>query len=109
MSLPFPEVTCQDENSIQYFEGATWSVGKCMQCSCKQGVINCSREVVLASFLVFTHKIQIASETTFKEHCNQTDCNVANFVRRNYGVCHGKFFFWHKAHGIKPHTDNKDI
>ncbi|XP_078357682.1 uncharacterized protein LOC144642574 [Oculina patagonica] len=79
------EVTCQDEDSTQYFEGATWSVGKCVQCSCIQGKINCSRKVVLlASFL----SSQVASGNTFIEHCNQTDyCNVANFMKKNRGVC----------------------
>ncbi|KAJ7376737.1 hypothetical protein OS493_032792 [Desmophyllum pertusum] len=39
------EVTCQDEESNQYFEGATWSVGDCLQCSCYNGSINCTREL----------------------------------------------------------------
>ncbi|KAL9982816.1 hypothetical protein ACROYT_G004923 [Oculina patagonica] len=82
------EVTCQDEDSIQYFEGAKWSVGKCMQCRCSQGKIHCSRKLVLASFLVFTNNIQLASEITFTEHCDQGECNVANFMKRNNGVCH---------------------
>ncbi|KAL9982928.1 hypothetical protein ACROYT_G005043 [Oculina patagonica] len=82
------EVTCQDEDSIQYFEGATWSVGKCMQCSCNKGKIYCSRKIVLASFLLFTTKTQIGSKITFTEHCNQSDCNVATFMKISYGVCH---------------------
>ncbi len=93
MFLPLPVVTCQDEDSTQYFEGATWYVGKCIQCSCIQGKINCSRIVVLlASFLLST---EVASELNmFIEHCNQMDyCNVANFMKKNRGVCHGKFIF----------------
>ncbi len=92
MFLPLPEVTCQDEDSVQYFEGATWSVGKCVQCSCIQGRIHCSRKIAMASFLLFTPKSQIGNKITFTEHCNQSDCNVANFKKMNYGVCHGKFF-----------------
>ena len=86
-----PEVTCQDEDSVQYFEGATWSVGKCIECRCKQGKIRCSRKVTLATFLHLTHEIKLASENTFTEHCNQAECNVANFMKRNNGVCDGKF------------------
>ena len=94
MFLPSLEVTCQDEDSTQYFEGATWSVGKCVQCSCIQGKINCSRKVVLASFLPSTQKIQVASENTFIENCSQSNnCNVANFTKRSNGKCNGKFFF----------------
>jgi len=85
-----PEITCQDEDSNQYFEGATWSVGKCMECKCVQGKIQCSRKLVLASFLLFTQTIQNASEITFTEDCNQMECNVATYMKRNNGVCHGK-------------------
>ncbi|KAL9982927.1 hypothetical protein ACROYT_G005042 [Oculina patagonica] len=82
------EVTCQDEDSIQYFDGAKWSVGKCMQCSCSQGKIHCSRKLTMASFLVFTDKIQFVSDITLTQHCIQGECNVANFMKRNNGVCH---------------------
>ena len=84
-----PEITCQDEDSNQYFEGATWSVGKCIDCRCVQGTIYCSRKVVLASFLLFTQKLQVANEVTFTEYCNQTECNVATYIKRNKGICHG--------------------
>ena len=108
LMFPLSEVTCQDEDSIQYFEGATWSVGQCMQCSCIRGKINCKRKLILASFLLFTHKIQLASESTFTEHCNQGDCNVANFMKRNHGVCHGKFLFFLTS-GKKVYIDKKSI
>ncbi|XP_020603383.1 uncharacterized protein LOC110042360 [Orbicella faveolata] len=39
------EKTCQDEDSNQYFEGATWSVGKCIECRCVQCKIQCSRKL----------------------------------------------------------------
>lgn len=90
MFLLSPEITCQDEDSNQYFEGATWSVGKCIECSCVQGKIHCSRKLVFTSFLIFTQKIKKASENTFTEDCNQTECNVAIYMTRNNGVCHGK-------------------
>ncbi|KAJ7385556.1 hypothetical protein OS493_015134 [Desmophyllum pertusum] len=61
--------------------------GKCIECRCKQGKIRCSRKVTLASFLYLTHEIKLASENTFTEHCNQAECNVANFMKRNNGVC----------------------
>ena len=84
-----PEISCQDEGSNQYFEGATWSVGKCIDCRCAQGTISCSRKIILASFLLFTQKLQLANEITFTEDCNQTECNVAKYIKRNKGICHG--------------------
>ncbi|XP_020631307.1 uncharacterized protein LOC110068269 [Orbicella faveolata] len=59
-----------------------------MECKCVQGKIQCSRKLVLASFLLFTQTIQKASEITFTEDCNQMECNVATYMKRNHGVCH---------------------
>ena len=47
----FEEVTCQDEDGNQYFEGATWSVGSCMHCACISSIMQCSREVSLVTSL----------------------------------------------------------
>ena len=84
----FEEVTCQDEDGKQYFEGATWSVGSCMLCACLSGIIQCSREVWLVTFLELTQPI---GAVTFTESCNQPECNVAKYMEKNAGVCHGKF------------------
>lgn len=86
-----PEKACQDEASNWYFEGATWSVGKCIECRCVQRKIHCSRKLVLASFQLFDRKIRKDDEITFTEDCNQTElCNVASYLKRNNGICHGK-------------------
>ncbi|XP_044169377.1 uncharacterized protein LOC122953512 [Acropora millepora] len=79
------EVTCQDEDGKQYFEGATWSVGSCMLCACLSGIIQCSREVWLVTFLELTQPI---GAVTFTESCNQPECNVAKYMEKNAGVCH---------------------
>ena len=84
-------VTCQDEDSNQYFEGTTWSVGSCIKCSCAQGKIHCSRTAVLVSFLQLSGLVIVASDQTFTEYCNQTSCNVASFVKANKEICYGKF------------------
>ncbi|XP_015780086.1 PREDICTED: kielin/chordin-like protein [Acropora digitifera] len=81
----FSEVTCQDEDGNQYFEGATWSVGSCMQCACVSGIIQCSRVVSLVSFLKLNQPI---GAVTFTESCNQSECNVAKYMEKNAGVCH---------------------
>ncbi|CAH3158045.1 unnamed protein product, partial [Pocillopora meandrina] len=83
------EVTCRDEDSIQYFEGATWSVGSCIQCSCTQGKIRCKRELFLVSFLQLGGQkpAVILNEPNFSENCDQFECNVANFMKKNNGVC----------------------
>ena len=85
------EVTCRDEDSIQYFEGATWSVGSCIQCSCTQGKIRCKRELLLVSFLQLGGQkpAVILNEPNFSENCDQFECNVANFMKKNNGVCKG--------------------
>ncbi|XP_015780085.1 PREDICTED: uncharacterized protein LOC107357960 [Acropora digitifera] len=82
------EVTCQDEDGNQYFEGATWSVGSCMQCACISGIIRCSREVSLVKFLELTPLENQRSLTVFTERCNQPECNVAKYMEKNTGVCH---------------------
>ena len=82
----FSEVTCRDEDSIQYFEGATWSVGSCIQCSCTQGKIRCTRELLLVSFLQLG-----GQKPKFSDNCDQFKCNVANFMKKNDGVCKGQF------------------
>ena len=87
----FSEVTCRDEDSIRYFEGATWSVGSCIQCSCTQGKIRCKRELLLVSFLQLGGQkpAVILNEPNFSENCDQFECNVANFMKKNNGVCKG--------------------
>jgi len=90
MFLCSPEITCQDEDSNQYFEGATWSTGKCIECRCVQGKIQCSRKLILTSFLLFTQTTQNAGETSFTEDCNQLECNVATYMKINNGICRGK-------------------
>ncbi|XP_015753284.1 PREDICTED: kielin/chordin-like protein [Acropora digitifera] len=82
------EVTCQDEDDNQYFEGTTWSVGSCMQCTCISGIIRCSREVSLVKFLELTPLEDQPSFTVFTEWCNQPECNVAKYMEKNAGVCH---------------------
>ena len=84
-------VTCQDEDSNQYFEGTTWSIGSCIKCSCAQGKIHCSRTAVLVSFLQLSGLPVFASDQTFIEYCNQASCNVVSFVKANKGICFGKF------------------
>ena len=84
------EVTCQDEDSNQYFEGATWSVGECMKCSCLVGTIRCSRKVVYVTFLNLTPKNGLASDLNFDEDCSQPKCNVAEYMRTNKGICNGE-------------------
>ena len=97
----FEEVTCQDEDGKQYFEGATWSVGSCMLCACLSGIIQCSREVWLVTFLELTPlKNQPIGAVTFTESCNQSECNVAKYMEKNAGVCHGKFPVAFVADGI---------
>ena len=83
----FEEVTCQDEDGNQYFEEATWSVGSCMHCACISGIMQCSREVSLVTFL----ENQPIGAVTFTQRCNQPECNVAKYMEKNAGVCHGKF------------------
>ena len=87
----FSEVTCRDEDSIQYFEGATWSVGSCIRCSCSQGKIGCSRGLLLVSFLQLEGQkpAVLMNEPIFIENCDQFECNVANFMKKNNGVCKG--------------------
>ncbi|XP_068709170.1 uncharacterized protein [Montipora foliosa] len=91
------ELTCQDEDGLQYFEGASWSVGACMQCSCKRGSIHCSRKVVLEKFLEL---IPLQNRRkSFTERCNQSECNVARYTEKNADVCHackwnGKLYYY---------------
>ncbi|XP_068709163.1 uncharacterized protein [Montipora foliosa] len=84
------ELTCQDEDGLQYFEGASWSVGACMQCSCKRGSIHCSRKIVLEKFLelIPLQNRHIGAQVTFTERCNQSECNVARYTEKNADVCH---------------------
>jgi len=72
-------VTCEDENSHKYFEGATWSVGSCIQCTCQNGKIYCTRAI----------RIITSKQENITESCNQTICNVANYVEVHLGVCKG--------------------
>ena len=89
---PFYEVTCQDEDGNQYFEGATWSIGSCMQCECTSGIIHCSRKVSLVKFLELAPlENPLIHAVTFTELCNQSECNVAKYMEKNAGVCYGKF------------------
>ncbi|XP_068742843.1 uncharacterized protein [Montipora capricornis] len=95
------ELTCQDEDGLQYFEGASWSVGACMQCSCKRGSIHCSRKIVLEKFLelIPLQNRRIGAQVTFTERCNQSECNVARYTEKNADVCHackwnGKLYYY---------------
>ena len=76
----FSEVLCQDEEGNAYFDGATWTVGDCIGCRCDKGIISCSRQIMF-----------ITSDDVKTEHCNQTVCNVATFVKTNKGICKGKY------------------
>lgn len=76
--VPTSEVTCQDEESNRYFEGTSWSVGDCMKCSCNNGNIKCTRKVSIPSF-----------NEILTEHCNQTDCRVASFIKETKSACKG--------------------
>ncbi|XP_068742853.1 low-density lipoprotein receptor-related protein 4-like isoform X1 [Montipora capricornis] len=83
------ELTCQDEDGLQYFEGASWSAGACMQCSCKRGSIHCSRKIVLEKFLeLIPLQNRRKSGKSFTERCNQPECNVARYTEKNADVCH---------------------
>ncbi|XP_073235527.1 uncharacterized protein [Porites lutea] len=72
-------ITCQDEELNKYFEGATWSVGTCIQCSCQSGLIKCTRTISVSSSKNFEGRIT--------EHCYQTECNVARYVQENKAKC----------------------
>ena len=93
-----------DEDSNHYFEGATWRVGGCMTCTCNQGKIYCSRKIKLVSFSQFNHQLRLDWDYTFTEHCNQTECNVANFMKRNVGVCTGEGRNFMVTETGGPHT-----
>ena len=71
--------TCEDENSHKYFEGATWSVG-CIQCTCQGGKLTCKRELRLLPSI----------RETLTEFCNQTNCNVAQYIKTKQSVCKGR-------------------
>ena len=62
-----------------------------MLCECISGVIRCSREVLLVKFLELTPLENQPSLTVLNEWCNQAECNVAKYMEKNAGVCHGKF------------------
>ena len=62
-----------------------------MQCKCMSGIIRCSRDVTLVKFLELTPLENQPSLTVFPEWCNQPECNVAKYMGKNAGVCHGKF------------------
>lgn len=74
------EALCQDEEGIAYFDGATWSVGDCIYCICDKGIISCSRWILF-----------ITSDELKTEHCSQTGCNVAAFLKKNKRICKGKY------------------
>ncbi|CAH3032747.1 unnamed protein product [Porites lobata] len=83
-------IACQDEELNKYFEGATWSVGTCIQCSCQSGLIKCTRTISVSSSKNFEGRIT--------EHCSQTECNVARYVHENKDKCracrwNGKVFY----------------
>ncbi|XP_027057142.1 uncharacterized protein LOC113684043 [Pocillopora damicornis] len=89
-------ITCRDEDSIQYFEGATWSVGSCIQCSCTQGKIRCKRELLLVSFLqlgVFLCESgdeirSLGDRCDVKKDCNdhsdERNCSQSNLNDTNF-------------------------
>ena len=83
--FPFLAVTCEDEDFHKYFEGSTWSAGRCIQCLCQGGKIYCTRKI----------RIMTSKEETITEFCNQTNCNVAKYVRMHDGVCKGRFNLQH--------------
>ena len=58
-----------------------------------RGKIQCTRTVVFVSFLQLTSSPvpRLASDLKFTEHCNQSKCNVARFMKINKGVCNGEF------------------
>ena len=63
-----------------------------MQCACISGIIQCSRKVSLVQFLELTPpENQPIGAVTFTESCNHPECNVAKYMEKNAGVCHGKF------------------
>ena len=63
-----------------------------MQCACTSGIIQCSRKVSLVKFLELTPpEDPPIGAVTFTESCNQPECNVAKYMEKNAGVCHGKF------------------
>ena len=74
----FLEALCQDEEGNTYFDGATWTVGDCIDCRCDKGIINCSREIEF-----------ITSDELKTEHCNQTNCDVGAFLKTDKGICKG--------------------
>ena len=72
-----------------------------MQCACTSGIIQCSRKVSLVKFLELTPlENQPIRAVTFTESCNQWVCNVAKYMEKNAGVCHGKFPVAFVADGI---------
>ena len=72
-----------------------------MQCACTSGIIQCSRKVSLVKFLELTPlENQLIGAVTFTESCNQSECNVAKYMEKNAGVCHGKFPVAFVADGI---------
>lgn len=71
--------TCEDEDSRKYFEGATWFVGNCIKCNCTEGKISCNREI----------RIITSNEEMLTEDCNQTNCNMVEFLETKKGVCAG--------------------
>ncbi|CAH3158048.1 unnamed protein product [Pocillopora meandrina] len=90
------DVTCRDEDFNHYFEGSTWRVGDCMQCACNQGKIHCSRKLRLAPFSKFGYEDVLKYIET--DNCNQTECNVAKFMKKKHRVCsactwNGKLYY----------------
>lgn len=84
----FSVVTCKDEESNKYFEGATWYAGICINCSCHGGNIYCTKVVRVIN--------SRNSEEIITEYCEQTGCDVAKYVKINNGVCEGRlFYFYH--------------
>ncbi|XP_073240173.1 uncharacterized protein [Porites lutea] len=67
-----------------------------MKCSCARRKIHCSRTVEFVSFLRLSESLP--TDQKFIEHCNQTNCNVASFVKENKGICYacrwnGKLYY----------------
>ena len=72
-----------------------------MHCACTSGIIQCTRKVSLVKFLELTPlENQPIRAATFTESCNQSQCNVAKYMEKKAGVCHGKVSLLFVAGGI---------
>ena len=79
-------VTCIDEASNSYFEGAKWTVDSCTSCECRNTAIRCIKKISQVQDID-------GSSTEEKRHfvkdCQQPNCNIAQFTSKNYGNCQG--------------------